>query len=122
MFAFKIVFHLSNDAKFGHRVYNAQKGRNGFCLLSDLGLVELESESIVVEILLHLLSIDIEDIQVHHGENTSPAFIAVSQLGVFNVKNTIEKREIIGDLLEAVDVKAGSGLLDCRIHVRHLES
>lgn len=104
--------YLSIDTKLGHRINNAQKGGDRFCLLPNLRLVNLEIQCVVFKILLDLVSIDIVHILVRYCQNSAPSLVACCQLGVFGIKDAIEKREVVGDLLVSFDVKAVLGLLD----------
>ena len=107
-----IIEYLSVNAKLGHRVYDAQEGWDRLGLLSNLGLMHFELQSVVLEIFLNLLSIDVVDIQVRDCQNTTPSFVALGQLWVFLVEDTVKKGKIVGDLLVAIDVKAIFGHFD----------
>lgn len=50
------------DAKVVHGINNAQEGRHGLGLLSNLGLVDLELDIIVLEVCLHLGAIDVVNV------------------------------------------------------------
>jgi hypothetical protein len=58
---------LSDDTKLGHGVDNAQHCVHGFGLLSNHGLVDLESNAVMVKVVLQLLAIEVEDVKVHDG-------------------------------------------------------
>ena len=71
----------------------------------------------MIEVLLHLVSVDVVDVQVHDGKATAPALIAAGQLGVGSVEDPIKECEVVLDLLVSFDVKAILGLLDGSLEV-----
>lgn len=113
--------YLSEDAKFRHGIHNAQECGNGLCLLANLGLVDLKFQIVVLEVLLDLLAIHVVDIEICDGQNTIPAFVAVGQLRVLRVKDTVEEGELVRYLLVAIHVEAILGLGDGSCKVRHVE-
>ena len=64
----------------------------------------------MVEVLLHLLAIDVEDVQVHDSKAATPALIAAGKVVVLGVEHSIEEGEVILDLLVSLDVEAVLGL------------
>ena len=80
----------------------------------------------VVKIDLHLCAVKVEDVKVRHCQTPMPFFIAVGEIAVLGIENTIDESEVILDLLIAFDVKAGMtgrglGLLNSCSQVRHSE-
>ena len=63
----KVSSYLSIDSKLRHRINDAQEGVNGFGLFPNHGLVDVEIDLVMVEIRLHPLAIDVEDVGVHDG-------------------------------------------------------
>lgn len=71
----------------------------------------------MVEVLLHLLAIDVEDVQIHNSKAASPALVALGELGVLSVEYSIEEREVVFDLLVTLDMEAVLGLDDRSLEV-----
>lgn len=59
--------YLAIDSELRHGVHYAQESGDGLGLLTNLGLVDLEIEVVVVEILLDLFAIDVVNIEVCHS-------------------------------------------------------
>lgn len=112
---------IMRHTEFGHGVYNAQESLNRLGLLADHSLVDLELQTMVVEVLLHLLAVDIVDVHVHDSKASSPALEAVCEVALLLVKDTVDKAEIVFDLLVALDVETGLGLRNGGLHVRHFD-
>lgn len=74
--------------------------------------MDFEIQIEVFEVSLHLPAVKSKDILICHGKNSAPFAIAVGQLRIGNVKNSINKSEIVLDLLIALDMKAGFGLMN----------
>jgi hypothetical protein len=110
---------LAVDTELVHRVNDAQEGVNGLGLLADHGLVDGKLELVVIEVLLDLVSVDIEDVGVHDGQSSAPTLVAVGELAVLGVEDTVEELEVIFDLLVTRDVETSLGLLDSSVHIRH---
>jgi hypothetical protein len=110
---------LAVNAKVGHGVDNGQKSIHGLGLLANHGLVDSERNTIVVKVALHLLAIEVEDVEVHDGQATAPRRVELVQLRVGGVEDAIEKLEVILDLLVATDSKTLGGGLDGSTHIRH---
>lgn len=110
---------LAVDTKLVHRVNDAQEGVHGLGLLANHGLVDGKLEFVVVEVLLDLVSVDIEDVGVHDGQGSAPALVAVGKLAVLGVKDTVHELEVVLDLLIASDVETSLGFLDGSGQVRH---
>lgn len=110
---------LAVDTELVHRVNDAQEGVHGLGLLANHGLVDGKLELVVVEVLLDLVSVDIEDVGVHDGQGSAPALVAVGKLAVLGVKDTVHELEVVLDLLIASDVETSLGLLDSSGQVRH---
>lgn len=110
---------LAVDTKLVHRVNDAQEGVHGLGLLANHGLVDEKLEFVVVEVLLDLVSVDIEDVGVHDGQGSAPALVAVGKLAVLGVKDTVHELEVVLDLLIASDVETSLGFLDGSGQVRH---
>ena len=87
--------YLAIDSELRHGVHNAQEGGDRLSLFTNFGLVQLEIEVVVIEVLLNLLAVDIEHIEVSDGQNSSPTLVAVGQLSILNVEDTIEKGEVV---------------------------
>jgi hypothetical protein len=88
---------FANDAEVGHGVDNAQQRIHRFGLLSDHGLVDLKLQLVVVEVLLHLFTVQVVDVQVHDRKSAAPALVAVGELLVLRVEHAIEEREVVLD-------------------------
>lgn len=81
----------------------------------------IKLDVVMIEIFLHLLTIDIEDIQVHDSQAASPSLIQISKIAVIWVEDAIEEGEVIFDLLVAFNVKASLRLGDSCIKIGHDE-
>ena len=101
---------LADDTEVGHRVNDAEKSLNRLGLLTNHGLVNGQRQVVVVEVCLHLLAVDVEDVQVHDSKGTAPSLVAVGKLRVGGVENAVHEGEVIFDLLVTLDVEAGLGL------------
>ena len=112
--------YLSVDAKFSHGVDDAQEGWDSLCLLSNLRFMDLELEAIVLEILFNLLAIDIVDVQVGYGEDSSPAFIAFGELTVLRVEDSIQESKVIRNPFITIDMETILGLNDRSDQIRHV--
>ena len=110
---------LAVDTELVHRVNDAQEGVNGLGLLANHGLVDGKLELVVVEVLLDLVSVDIEDVGVHDSQDSAPTLVAVGELAVLGAEDTVKELEVIFDLLVARDVETSLGFLDGSVHVRH---
>jgi hypothetical protein len=111
----RVTYHyenrlLADDTKLCHRVDNAQKSVHGLGLLANHGLVDRQWQVVVVEVLLHVLAIDVEYVQIHNGKAATPALVALGEVIVLGVEDTIEKREIVFDLLVTLNVETIFGL------------
>jgi hypothetical protein len=71
-----------------------------------------QRQLVVVKVLLHLLAVDVVDVQVHDSQATAPALVALGQLVVGGVEDAIKEREVILDLLVSLDMEAVLGLDD----------
>ena len=87
--------YLAIDSEFSHGVDNTQEGWDSLSLLANLGLMDLELKLMVFKVSLDLLAVDVVDIQVGHGENTAPAFIAFGQLKILGGENAVKKGKIV---------------------------
>ena len=114
-----VVTYLTVNPKFRHGIDNAEKGGDGFSLLPNLGLVQLECEAVMLKVRLNLLAVYVEHIQIGNGQDSPPMFIAVGKLRIGLVKNTIKKGEVIRDLFISLHVKAVLGFHDGSVHIRH---
>lgn len=94
---------LSVDAKLSHRVNNRKQSLHALGLFANHGLVNLESDAVMIKVLLHLIAVQVENIQVHDGEAAPPGLVALSQLHVGNVEDAIEELEVIFNLFVAAD-------------------
>lgn len=110
---------LAEYTELVHRINDTQERIHGLGLLADHGLVNLELEIMVVEVFLHLLAIHVEDVGIHDGQGPAPALVAVGQLAIPLLEDTIEEGKVIFDLLIALDVKASLRLSDGGVEVRH---
>jgi hypothetical protein len=110
---------LAVDTELVHRVNDAQEGVNGLGLLANHGRVDGKLELVVVEVLLDLVSVDIEDVGIHDSQDSAPTLVAVGELAVLGAEDTIKELEVIFDLLVTRDVETSLGLLDGSVHVRH---
>lgn len=110
---------FSVDSEFVHGVDNAEKGLDGLGLLADHGLVNGKLELVVVKVLLHLGAVDVKDVGVHDSQSAAPSLVALGELRVLLVEDTIEEGEVVFDLLVTLDVETIFGLLDGSVEVRH---
>jgi archaellum biogenesis ATPase FlaH len=101
---------LADDTELCHRVDNAQKSIHGLGLLANHGLVNRQWQVVVVEVLLHVLAVDVENVQIHNGKAATPALVALGEIIVLGVEDTIKEREVIFDLLITLDVETILGL------------
>lgn len=108
---------LADDTKLGHRIHNTQKSVHGLGFLANHGLVDREREVVVVKVCLHVLAIDVENVQIHNSKAAAPALIAVGKVVVLGVKDSIEEREVILDLFVTFDVEAVLRLNDGSLKV-----
>lgn len=92
---------LAVDSKLSHRINNAKQGIHALGLLANHGLVNLEVDAMVVKVLLQLITVQVEDVEVHDCQAAVPARVALCQLLVGDVENAIEELEVILDLLVA---------------------
>jgi hypothetical protein len=99
--------YLPINTKLRHRVNDTEESRDSLRLLSNLGLVHFQLETIVLEVPLHLLSVHIVDVLVRDGEASLPLLVAVCEIGVLGVEDAVDEREVVFDLLVAFDVEAG---------------
>lgn len=83
--------------------------------------MDLKLQPVVLEVSLDLLAIHIVDIHICDGQHSAPMLVAVSQLGVFRVENSIEEGEVVGDSLVAINMEAILCLNDRCSEVRHVE-
>lgn len=88
-----------------HCVHNREESRDRLRLLANLGLVDLELDTVMLKILFHLLAINIVDVDIRHGEASLPALVAICEIGVGDVEHAIDKGEVVLDLLVSFDVK-----------------
>lgn len=110
---------LAVDTELVHRVNDAQEGVDRLGLLADHGLVDGKLELVVVEVLLDLVSVNIKDVGIHDCQGSAPTLVAVGQLAVLGVEDTIHELEVVLDLLIARDMETSLGLLDSSVHIRH---
>lgn len=113
--------HLSEDTEFVHGVDNAQESVNGLGLLANHGLVDVKVDLVMIEVSLHLLTIDVKDVGVHDCKASSPWLITISEVFVAGVEYSIDEREVIFDLLVPLDVEASRGFGDRGLEIRHVE-
>jgi len=111
---------LAENTKLVHGVDDAEERVHGLCLFTNHGLVDLELEVVVVEVLLHLLAVHVEDVGIHDCQGSAPALVAVGKLLVLLVENTVHEDEVIFDLLVTLDVETILGLVDGSLKIRHV--
>lgn len=97
--------YLSDNAKLVHRVDNAQQSVHRLSLLSYHGLVHLQLNVVVIKVFLHLLAIDVEDVEVHDGEASLPSLEGLGQVVVRDVEDSVDEGEVVFDLLVTLNVK-----------------
>ena len=83
--------------------------------------MNLELNVVVVEVVLQLLSVDIEDVGVHDRQTAAETGELLCEAIVVLVKDVLGEAEVVLDLLVALDVETLGGLLDLGRHVRHDE-
>lgn len=108
---------LADDTKVSHRVNDAEKSLHGLGLFANHGFVDGQGQVVVVKVLLHLVTIDVEDVQVHDGQTPAPALIALGQIVVGRVEDAIEEGEVVFNLLVPLDMEAVLGLDDGSLQV-----
>jgi len=59
----------------------------------------------VFKVLLHLLAVNIVDVQVNYRQTSLPPLIAVCEIGVLNIKNAINEGEVIFYFLIALNME-----------------
>ena len=74
--------------------------------------MDTQIDAVVLKVSTNLVTIQIGDIEVHDGETAAPGGVAVRQLLVVRVEDTIQECEVILDLLIARDGEACLGRLD----------
>ena len=109
------------NAKFVHRVDNAQECINALCLFANHCLVNVEINAVMVEVLLHLLSIDIEDVHIHDSQTTTPSRVAVGQFASASIENVVDEGKVVLDLLVPFNVEAIWPFGNRGFEVRHAE-
>lgn len=105
-----------------HGLYDGKQGWNGLCLLSNLGLVDGQLDAVVLEVIFHLLAVDIVDVDVGYSKTPLPLFVQVGKIGILDVENAIDEGEIIFNLLVSFNVESsvtggGRCLLDSGFEV-----
>lgn len=110
---------LADNAKIRKCIADGQKRIHVLCLLSDLRFVDNQSNTVGLEILLHLRSVKRTDVDVCHGQASAPFLIHVCELRILDVENTVEKGEIIGDFFIALDMEASARLGHSGREFRH---
>lgn len=68
--------------------------------------MNLQSQVVVLEVLLHLMAIEIKCILTHDGQATTPSLIEAGHLRALELENAIQEREVMFDLLVILYVKA----------------
>jgi hypothetical protein len=86
--------------------------------------VKLKVDAVVLKVPLHLLAIDIVDVDICYGETSLPALVAVGNVWVVEIKDTIDEGKIVFDLFVSLNMEAGvtgQGCcrLDCGFEIRH---
>lgn len=87
--------YLPIDAELCHRIHDTQKSWDGLGLLSNLCLVNLELQSVVLEVSLNLLAVNVVDVQIRDSQYTSPPLVAFSQLRILGIEDAIEEGKVI---------------------------
>lgn len=83
--------------------------------------MEVKTDLVVIKVLLHSLTIDVEDVQVHDGQAATPFLVAIGEITSRCVKDVVDEGEVVLDLLVALDVETLGGLNDCCFEIRHDE-
>lgn len=82
--------------------------------------MDLQSQAVVGEVPLHLVTVEPENVLVCDGKNATPRLVTLGQAGVMDVEDPIDEGEVVGDLLVAFDVEALGRLRDGCLEVRHV--
>ena len=82
--------------------------------------MDLEFNVVVVEICLHLLAVQIEHIEVSHGETAAPSFVTVGEVGLRCIEDTVNEGKVVFNLFIPFDVEAIGGLGNRGFEVRHV--
>jgi hypothetical protein len=107
--------------ELGHRIDNAEQSLHGLGLLANHGLVHLELNVVVVEVVLQLLAVNVEDVGVHDRQTAVETSELLREAIVALVKDVLGEAEVVLDLLVALNVETVAGLHDLGRHIRHDE-
>lgn len=67
--------------------------------------MDLELDSMVLEISFHFRSIEVVDVEIGYCETPLPFLVAICKIGILDIKDTIDECEVIFNLLIALDVE-----------------
>lgn len=81
--------------------------------------MDLKLNLVVVEVALHLLAVDIEDVGVHNRESSPPSFVALCKIRLAWVKDAVNESKIVFDLFVALDMEAIGRFRHSSLEVRH---
>ena len=95
------------DSEVSHGIHDTQEGRHGLGLLANLGLVSYEFDSMMLEVVLHLLAIDVVDILISDSQTSSPLLVAVGEILIVDIEYSINEGEIVFDLLVTLNMETG---------------
>jgi hypothetical protein len=112
---------LQRLTELGHRINNAEEGLHGLGLLADHGLVNLQLNVVVVEVVLQLLAVDVVNVGVHDSQAAVETLELLCKTIVVLVKDVLGEAEVVLDLLVALNVETVGGLYDLSRHVGHDE-
>jgi len=113
---------LSVDTELVERLDKREESVNALCLLTNHGLVHDKLNLVMIEVLLHLLAVDIENIHVHHCETSSPSLVAFSKITLAWFEDIVNEREVVLNLLVTLYVEALGRLRHGSLQVRHVSS
>lgn len=78
-----------------------------------------QSDTVGLEIMFHLRTVQRADVDVRHSKASAPFLVQIGKLSVFNIENAIKECEVIRDLLIAFDMEACARLGNSRLKVGH---
>ncbi len=111
---------LSVHAKLVHRVDYTEQGIHVLGLLANLSLMEHKTDAMMVKVTLHQRTIQFIHVEIHYSQTALPSLIALGQLRIGDVKDSVQEFEIILNLLISADREALLGGLDRSLEVRHV--
>ena len=104
--------YLARNSKSRHRINDAQQCWNRLGFFSNLGLMYCQVQIVMLEVLFQLLTIYVKHVLVGDCEHSAPMSIAVGELGILGIEDTVQKGEVVSNLFVTVYTKPRCGLLN----------